>query len=88
MSDKVIMVYTVNDSSAFVFNQTLDNMKVIGKWQDNPDQLFKLGTTVFNGVMLWRLKSQNVGHLVQYQNNKGEIMRARLPPKSVVLTNL
>ncbi|MDU3173785.1 MAG: hypothetical protein E7L30_11810 [Lactococcus lactis] len=30
MSDKVIMVYTVNDSSAFVFNQTLDNMKVIG----------------------------------------------------------
>ena len=48
MSDKVIMVYTVNDSSAFVFNQTLDNMKVIGKWQDNPDQLFKLGATVFN----------------------------------------
>ncbi|MDT2861314.1 hypothetical protein P7H89_07005 [Lactococcus lactis] len=29
MSDKVIMVYTVNDASAFVFNQTLDNMKVI-----------------------------------------------------------
>ncbi|SCW52423.1 hypothetical protein SAMN02982984_01611, partial [Lactococcus lactis] len=56
MSDKVIMVYTVNDSSAFVFNQTLDNMKVIGKWQDDPDQLFKLGTTVFNGSHVVAIK--------------------------------
>ena len=49
MSNKVIKVYTVKHSSAFVFNQTLNNMKVIGKWQDDPDQLFRLGTTVFNG---------------------------------------
>jgi len=88
MSDKVIMVYTVNDASAFVFNQTLDNMKVIGKWQDDPDQLFKLGTTVFNGSHVVAIKVAKRGHLVQYQNNKGEIMRVRHPPKSVVLTNL
>ena len=49
MSDKVIMVYTVNDASAFVVNQTLGSMKVIGKWQGRPDQLCKLGATVFNG---------------------------------------
>ena len=49
MSDKVNMVYTVNNSSAFVCNQTLDNMKVNGKWKDDPDQIFRLGTTVYNG---------------------------------------
>ena len=38
--------------------------------------------------MLWQLKSQNVGHLVQYQNNKGVKMRARSPTKAVVLINL
>ncbi|NEX56985.1 hypothetical protein GTP06_00935 [Lactococcus lactis] len=63
MSDKVIMVYTVNDASAFVFNQTLDNMKVIGKWQDNPDQLFKLGTTVFNVTHVVAIKVAKRGPL-------------------------
>ena len=63
MSDKLIMVYTVNDSSAFVFNQTLDNMKVIGKWQDDPDQLFKLGTTVFNGSHVVAIKVAKRGPL-------------------------
>ena len=48
MSDKVIMVYTVNNSSAFVFNQTRDNMKVIGKWQADPDELFRQGNAVVN----------------------------------------
>ena len=54
---------TVNDSSAFVFNQTLDNMKVIGKWQDNPDQLFRLGTTVFNGSHVVAIKVAKRGPL-------------------------
>lgn len=49
MSDKAIKIYTVNDSEPFIFNKTLDNMKIIGRWQDNPNQLFKLGKTVFNG---------------------------------------
>ena len=52
-----------NDSSAFVFNQTLDNMKVIGKWQDDPDQLFKLGTTVFNGSHVVAIKVAKRGVL-------------------------
>ena len=63
MSDNVIMVYTVNHASAFVSNQTLDNMKVIGKWQDNPDQLFKLGTTVFNGSHVVAIKVSKRGPL-------------------------
>ncbi|MDU0401304.1 hypothetical protein LMG8526HA_02192 [Lactococcus lactis] len=61
MSDKVIMVYTVNDVSAYVFDQTPDNMKVIGKWQDDPDQLFKLGNTVFNGTHVVAVKFSKRG---------------------------
>ncbi|PFG91481.1 hypothetical protein BW156_09775, partial [Lactococcus cremoris] len=48
---------------AFVFNQTLDNMKVIGKWQDDPDQLFRLGTTVFNGSHVVAIKVSKRGPL-------------------------
>ena len=34
----------------------MDNMKVIVKWQDNTDQLFKLGATVFNGSHVVAIK--------------------------------
>ena len=88
MSDKVIRVYTVNDSSAFVFNQTLDNMKVIGNGKMTLTSYLNQALPYLMEVMLWQLKSQNVGHLVQYRNNKGEIMRVRHPPKSVVLIQL
>ena len=36
---------------------------IIGKWQDDPDQLFKLGSTVFNGSHVVAIKVAKRGPL-------------------------